>query len=145
LEDAALALNIILTNDDSYNSPGLQTLYRALVAHSDNVHIVAPSANQSAQGNSLGGTAGMEQPVTYHEVTPGNYAVDGRPVAASLAMLDVLDLFHGEAPDLVISGTNRGESNNISGTVNAAVAALHEGVPAIALSAGPDDGSYEAA
>jgi 5'/3'-nucleotidase SurE len=144
-----LALNIILTNDDGYTSPGLQTLYRALVAHGDDVHIVAPAANQSAQGSSLGGLASLEQPVTYREVTPSNYAVEGRPVAASLVALDVLDLFDGEKPDLVISGSNRGDnsgqSNNISGTVNAAVAALHEGVPAIALSAGPEGGSYDAA
>lgn len=144
-----MALDIILTNDDGYSSPGLQVLYSALVARGDNVHIVAPAANQSAQGSSLGGSAGLDQPVTYQEVTPGNYAVDGRPVAATLVGLDVLDLFDGAKPDLVISGTNRGdntgESNNISGTVNAAIAALHGGVPAIALSAGSAAGSYDAA
>ncbi|MCO6419193.1 esterase-like activity of phytase family protein [Siccirubricoccus sp. KC 17139] len=144
-----MSLNILLTNDDGYDSPGLIALYDALKAAGENVHIVAPAANQSAQGSSLGGPTAFDEPFAVTEFSPGNYAVDGRPVTATLVGLDVLDLFGGEAPDIVISGTNRGdntgESENISGTVNAAVAALQRSIPAIALSAGSEDGSYDAA
>ncbi|WP_052402071.1 5'/3'-nucleotidase SurE [Muricoccus aerilatus] len=144
---APTPLNIVLTNDDGYNAPGIQTLYNALVSAGHNVHIVAPAVNQSAQGSSLGGTSALSSPISITEFSPGNYYVDGRPATATLVGLD--DLFSGNRPDLVISGTNRGEnigeSENISGTVNGAVQALFEGVPAIAISAGSFQGSYDAA
>ena len=143
---ASEPLNIILTNDDGYNAPGIQTLYAALVGAGFNVHIVAPAVNQSAQGSSLGGTSALNNPIDITEFSPGNYFVDGKPATATLAALD--DLFAGEAPDLIISGTNRGdnigESENISGTVNGALQALFEGVPSIAVSAGSFAGSFDA-
>src|SRR5262245_58966594 len=139
-------LNIVLTNDDGLNAPGIQTLYAGLVTAGFNVHIVAPAANQSAQGSSLGGTAALSNPIDITEFSPGNFFVDGKPATAALTALD--DLFAGQAPDLVISGTNRGEnigtSENISGTVNGALQALFEGIPSIAISAGSSDGSFDA-
>ncbi|MCA6106393.1 5'/3'-nucleotidase SurE [Bradyrhizobium cenepequi] len=142
---ASGSLNIILTNDDGYNAPGITTLYNALVAAGFNVHIVAPAVNQSAQGSSLGGAAALDNPIDITEFSPGNYFVDGKPATSTLTALN--DLFAGEAPDLVISGTNRGDnigqSENISGTVNGAVQALFEGVPAIAVSTASFNGSYD--
>ncbi|WP_407522889.1 5'/3'-nucleotidase SurE [Methylobacterium oryzisoli] len=142
-----MALNILLTNDDGYNAPGIQSLYNSLVAAGHNVHIVAPQVNQSAQGSSLGGTAAVSSPISITQFSPGNYYVDGRPATAALTGLN--DLFAGARPDVVISGTNRGEnigtSENISGTVNAALQGLYEGVPSIAVSAGSFNGSYDAA
>ena len=140
-----MAFNIVLTNDDGYDAPGIQTLYSALVAAGYDVHIVAPATNQSAQGSSLGGIAALNAPIGVTEFSPGNYAVSGRPGVAVRAAIDTL--FANDPPDLVISGTNRGdnagESENISGTVNGAVAALDRGIPAIAVSAGSDtSGSY---
>jgi len=58
---APAPLNIVLTNDDGFNAPGIQTLYTALVNGGFNVHIVAPAVNQSAQGSSLGGTAAKKR------------------------------------------------------------------------------------
>src|SRR5215831_1216240 len=140
-------LNIVLTNDDGFNAPGIQTLYTALVGAGFNVHIVAPQVNQSAQGSSLGGTAALNNPIDITQFSPGNFFVDGKPATATLTALD--DLFAGQAPDLVISGTNRGdnigESENISGTVNAALQGLFEGIPSIAISAGSFNGSFDAA
>src|SRR5262249_133969 len=140
-------LRIVLTNDDGFNAPGITTLYNALVTAGFDVHIVAPLVNQSAQGSSLGGTAGLNNPINITEFSPGNFSVDGRPAAAALTAID--DLFAGHPPDLIISGTNRGdnigESENISGTVNGALQGLFEGVPAIAISAGSFNGSFDAA
>src|SRR5215468_3114243 len=134
---ASAPLNIILTNDDGFSAPGIQTLYAALLNAGFNVHIVAPAVNQSAQGSSLGGASALINPIDITEFSPGNFFVDGKPATAALTALD--DLFAGKAPDLVISGTNRGEnigeSENISGTVNGALQALFEGVPSIAVSA----------
>lgn len=145
-----MGLNIILTNDDGYTADGIQTLYDALVAAGNNVHIVAPEVNQSAQGSTLGGVAALTSPIDIVEYEPGNYYVDGKPAVTSYAALDYLveakNLFGGEQPDVVISGTNRGdntgESANISGTVNAATAALYRDVPAIAISAGSNEDGY---
>ncbi|MFC0407714.1 5'/3'-nucleotidase SurE [Roseomonas elaeocarpi] len=147
-----MALNILLTNDDGYDAPGITTLYTALTAAGYNVHIVAPEVNQSAQGSTLGGIAALTQPIAYSEFADGNYYVSGSPVVTTKAGLEYIypELLGENAPDLVISGTNRGEnigtSENISGTVNGAVAALFDGVPSIAVSAGADEnGSYDAA
>jgi 5'/3'-nucleotidase SurE len=142
---ASAPLNILLTNDDGFDAPGITTLYAALVDAGFNVHIVAPHVNQSAQGSSLGGTTALTSPIDITEFSPGNFYVDGRPATATLTALD--DLFGGNPPDLVISGTNRGDnignSENISGTVNAAVQGLFEGVPSIAVSAASFGGSYD--
>ena len=142
-----MSLNIVLTNDDGFNAPGIQTMYAALLAAGFNVHIVAPLVNQSAQGSSLGGIGAITNPIVIDEFSPGNFSVDGRPAVATMVALD--DLFGGSPPDLVISGTNRGDnigqSENISGTVNGAVQALFNGVPAIAVSASADaTGSFVA-
>ena len=142
-----MPLNIVLTNDDGFDAPGIQSMYAALTAAGFNVHIVAPHVNQSAQGSSLGGVGAIANPIPITEFSPGNYFVDGRPSVATMVALD--DLFAGHPPDLVISGTNRGDnvgqSEDISGTVNAAVQALFNGVPAIAVSAGADaSGSFNA-
>lgn len=138
-------LRIVLTNDDGYNAPGLTTLYSGLVAAGFDVHIVAPAVNQSAQGSSLGGTTALATPVNITEFSPGNFYVDGKPATAALTAID--DLFAGNPPDIIISGTNRGdnagESANISGTVNNALQGLFEGVPAIAISADSVGGSYD--
>src|SRR5262249_18812918 len=85
-------------------------------------------------------------PIDITQFSPGNFFVDGRPATATLTALG--DLFDGQAPDLVISGTNRGdnigESENISGTVNGALQGLFEGVPSIAVSAGSYNGNFDA-
>ena len=64
---ASAPLNILLTNDDGYNAPGITTLYAALVDAGFNVHIVAPQVKQSAQGSSLGGTAALASPIDITE------------------------------------------------------------------------------
>jgi 5'/3'-nucleotidase SurE len=83
-------------------------------------------------------------PIAVDEFSPGNFSVDGRPAVATMTALD--DLFAGQEPDLVISGTNRGdnigESENISGTVNGAIQALFDGIPSIAVSAGSVNGDF---
>src|SRR5262245_43583954 len=145
LRMATTPLKIILTNDDGFSAPGITTLYNALVAAGFDVHIVAPAVNQSAQGSSLGGTAALDGPINITEFSPGNFCVDGKPAAAALTALD--DLFAGDSPDLIISGTNRGdnigESENISGTVNGALQGLFEGVPAIAVSTASFNNSFD--
>ena len=128
----AAPLRIMLTNDDGYEAPGLAAVRRALVAAGHDVTVVAPLANQSGAGGraTFDGTLQVTQP------SPGIYAVDGSPADATEVGLSMV--FADAAPDLVISGSNAGQnlaSGTIhSGTVGAAVTAIEEGVPAIAVS-----------
>lgn len=154
----ALAMHIVLTNDDGFESRGLQALFAALQARGDDVILSAPYrdwSGASAQAGPLaniprtsaaspGGTLAAGVPGVGPTTLGANqYYVDGTPVGALLYALDVLaPALWGAAPDLVISGPNIG--NNLgaitphSGTVGAAVTALNRGVPAIALSAASD-------
>ncbi|WP_319421003.1 5'/3'-nucleotidase SurE [Pleurocapsa sp. FMAR1] len=144
-----MSLNILLVNDDGIGADGIGTLFNGLVAAGHDVAVVAPESQQSAQGSTLGGLDALTSSFTIEaseEFGPSSFAVDAAVVPTVLTGLELADLgaiFPGEAIDVVISGTNAGEnigtSNNISGTVNGAVAALFEGLPAIAVSAADNE------
>ncbi|WP_051837273.1 5'/3'-nucleotidase SurE [Streptomyces sp. NRRL F-2580] len=128
-------LRILLTNDDGYNAPGIRKAFERLTAAGHDVTIVAPLTNQSGTGTKMMSGAPT---ISVKHPEPKVWAVDGTPgdsVAFGLAAV-----FAGEAPDLVVSGTNFGPNvaglATHSGTVGGAVAALESGVPAIALSTG---------
>lgn len=120
-------MEVLLTNDDGYDSPGLHALAAALDEVGD-VTIVAPAENQSATGRLVSDEVDIER-------RERGYAVVGTPVDSVLVGIDSLDL----APDLVVSGCNvganvGGHALGRSGTVSAAVEATLFGVPAIAVS-----------
>lgn len=121
------ALEILLTNDDGIDSPGIRVLYDAL-SDIANVTVVAPADDQSAVGRSIS----HEVDVVDHEL---GYAVEGTPSDCVVAGLGAL----GPFPDLVVSGCNRGANLGEyvlgrSGTISAAVEAAFFDVPAIATS-----------
>ncbi len=125
------SLEILLTNDDGIDSPGIRALYDGLSDVGD-VTVVAPATDQSAIGRAIS----HEVDVTEHEL---GYAVGGTPVDCVVAAL--AELFPGpqHEPDLVVSGCNRGANLGEyvlgrSGTVSAAVEAAFHGLPAIAAS-----------
>ncbi|MFI0203613.1 MULTISPECIES: 5'/3'-nucleotidase SurE [Streptomyces] len=127
-------LRILLTNDDGYSAPGIRKAFERLTAAGHDVTIVAPLTNQSGAGTKMSNAP----TITVKHPEPKVWAVDGSPgdsVAFGLA-----EVFAGDAPDLVVSGTNFGPNvaglATHSGTVGGAVAALEHGVPAIALSTG---------
>lgn len=128
-------LNILLTNDDGYQSPLIHALRGALIAAGHNVTIVAPLENQSGTGATLKETEWVE----VIEQAPGIWSVDNTPVGAVLAALDLV--MADNPPDLIISGMNFGQNlglraSTASGTVNAAHIGLQRGYPAIACSLG---------
>ena len=120
-------VEILLTNDDGIDNPGIRAVYDALVEVAS-VTVVAPANDQSAVGRSMS----HEVTVRDHEL---GYALEGTPsdcVVAGLAEL-------GPEPDLVVSGCNEGANLGEyvlgrSGTVSAAVEAAFFDVPAIATS-----------
>lgn len=128
---------ILISNDDGYESPGLWALVRACASLDCEVTVVAPSRNQSAVGGSLT----LRQDLTWTRIknppVPAVEAwhVDGSPASAVIVGLDgVLT----EAPDLLISGINRGANmgNDLtaSGTVGAALQGHFRGITALAIS-----------
>lgn len=141
----AYALDILVTNDDGYQSEGIITLASTLRAAGHNVLVVAPCGNQS--GVSAAFNTGFGEPTDYRKISDRRYCVEGTPVDAVLMALYVLGpelgVFGPDGePDLVVSGINHGANVGIltihSGTVGATVRAIREGIPAIAVSAGLD-------
>lgn len=120
-------MHILLTNDDGYESPGLQALAHGLDRVGD-VTVVAPRNDQSGCGREVSEEVDVE-------TFPRGYIVDGTPVDCVLTGLGALDL----DIDLVIAGCNVGGNLGRyvlgrSGTVSAAVEASFHKLPAIATS-----------
>jgi 5''/3''-nucleotidase SurE len=128
---------ILLTNDDSINSPGLWAAAEAL-APLGFVHVVAPRVQQTSMGRALPRESdGIidARTLTVNGKEWQVYAVGGSPAQAFLhGYYEVL----GFKPDLVVSGINYGENVasgiTISGTVGAALEAATLGIPALAIS-----------
>ncbi|MFT4103093.1 MAG: 5'/3'-nucleotidase SurE [Burkholderiaceae bacterium] len=141
----ALALNILISNDDGMSS-NVKALYEALKAAGHDVLVSVPCSGQSGRGagivmystdviNPDNDRAQIEQwggcrngaapigapsvgPFTKDGFTNGDYNyVHGTPVSATLYGLDVLAQGRwGKPPDLVLSGPNEG--GNIGKIVN---------------------------
>jgi len=125
---------IVLSNDDGFTAPGLQTL-RAEIAKIADVLVVAPDSEQSAVGHAIT----LSNPLKTREVVENGeligYTVNGTPAdCIKIALSVLLD----KPPDLVISGINLGGNLGTcaiySGTVSAATEAAIMGIPAIAVS-----------
>jgi 5'/3'-nucleotidase SurE len=134
---SAQGLNILLTNDDGYDSPGITALRSALEGAGHAVTIVAPAENQSGKGGSIN-TDVFDIPdglmlLVHHG--GGTWSLQGTPADCVKAGLDVV--MAANPPDLVVSGLNFGQNigkkiTNESGTEGAALHAIYNGVPAIA-------------
>ena len=123
---------ILITNDDGYESKGLKALMEALqpLGH---VTVVAPSTEKSACGHSLT----LTRPLNFIELEKNFYKLDdGTP--SDCIFLALNKLFKADKPDIVISGinigSNMGEDITYSGTASAAMEAVLQGIPAIAIS-----------
>jgi 5'-nucleotidase len=129
-------LTIVVTNDDGYNAPGIDTVVQALrKLPRVTVKVVAPATNQSGTGSKT--TTGTL--VTMKVTTLSGYpavAVQGYPADTIRVALEQLHLH----PNLVVSGINLDENLgpvlDLSGTVGAARAAAARGIPAVATSQG---------
>jgi len=128
---------ILLTNDDGIQSPGLWAAAEAL-SDIGYVTVAAPRDQSSGSGRSLPSTSdGIIRPeiLTVRGKEWTVYAVGGSPAQAVLhGILEIMK----RKPDLVVSGINYGENMatgvTISGTVGAAMEAASQGIPALASS-----------
>lgn len=150
----AQALNILVSNDDGFETANVRALYQRLKAAGHDVILSAPTQNNSGKGgamNFLVPIGALTKDTRHGSVKagapgvgadPGDanvFYVDGTPVMSMLHGLDVVAVKRwNQQPDLVVSGPNEGNNlgliNNSSGTVNNALYAINRGVPAIAAS-----------
>jgi 5'-nucleotidase len=130
---------VLVTNDDGIHASGLRWLARAAVAEGFEVVVAAPDYEASGSSAALTATyRNRRLAVTRMELA--DLAVEAYRVQASpgyVVMLAAIGTF-GRAPDLVLSGINRGANTGHvvlhSGTVGAALTAANHGIPAMAVS-----------
>lgn len=129
-------MRILLTNDDGYHAPGIQTLCRTLRKQTKHdIIIVAPERPRSATGHSIT----LFKPLFLTEYNLDEqklgYAISGTPSdCVKLAIQGELV----SKPDIIIAGINLGSNLGTdifySGTVSAAMEGVLLGVPALAVS-----------
>lgn len=132
---------ILITNDDGIGSNGIIRLAAAAVKYGE-VWVIAPESQRSAASHSI---TLREHIDVYPHPFPVDgvkaFAVSGTP--ADCARLGILSIMP-EKPDIVLSGINFGYNAGgdvqYSATVGAAMEAVFQGVPAVALSEGTNDG-----
>lgn len=127
-------MNILVTNDDGINAPGLLALAQAM-RQIGRVYILAPDRNWSASGH----VKTLDRPLRVREVIledgSRGFASDGAPSdCVALAASGFFD----EKMDVLVSGinpyANLGHDVTYSGTVTAAMEAVIWGFPAVAVS-----------
>ncbi|GAA3879333.1 5'/3'-nucleotidase SurE [Gibbsiella dentisursi] len=127
-----LLRNVLLTNDDGIDAPGIKLLERVAEHFAQEVWVVAPATDKSGVSNSVS----MRAPVRVEERGARRFAVHGTP--ADCVTLAVRHLMKDLPPALLLSGINSGSNLGfetvLSGTVGAAMTGVLLGVPAIALS-----------
>ena len=138
-----MVLKILLTNDDGIRAPGLLGAARALASVGE-LHIVAPSREQSGVGSALTLHDSIQVfPIELDELLGKNtqpqfpitaFSVQGTPADSCVLALERLV---GRV-DLVVSGINSGSNVGadimVSGTVGAALQGYLRGFPTLAIS-----------
>ena len=124
-------MKILISNDDGVQAEGIHVLRREFGRDHDCV-IVAPERERSTTGHSLT----LHKPLRMHRLEKNVYSVSGGP--ADCVLLALNEIYKGKAPDLVLSGINRGANLGqdvfYSGTASAAREAANNGVPSCAVS-----------
>lgn len=127
-------MNILVTNDDGIDSPGIYALVMEL-RKLGTVHVVAPDRQQSAVGHALTVSSPLRATPFNREGEIFGYAVTGTP--ADCVKLGISTLLE-QPPDLLVSGINHGANTAVnivySGTVSAATEGMMMGIPSIAVS-----------
>ncbi|MDP2562382.1 5'/3'-nucleotidase SurE [Psychrobium sp. 1_MG-2023] len=124
-------MNILVSNDDGVNAPGIEALYKALKDIAGDISVVAPDRNCSAASSSLT----LQNPLRCATMDNGFISVNGTPTDCVHLAINML-LEHD--PELVITGINAGANLGddviYSGTVAAAMEGRYMGLPSVAVS-----------
>ncbi|GAA1554633.1 5'/3'-nucleotidase SurE [Kribbella hippodromi] len=141
-------LRVLITNDDGYLAPGIRALAPVIAGLGYEVLVVAPLNDESGVGSARAGM--LDRPIRSESDSENGVTytgIDGTPaLAVTLATVGAF----GRAPDLVLSGINRGANIGVpifhSGTVAAAVTAAGQNTSAVAVSIDSEDpGHWETA
>ncbi|NRA61655.1 MAG: 5'/3'-nucleotidase SurE [Psychrobium sp.] len=124
-------MNILISNDDGVNAPGIEALYAALKGSAKHITVVAPDRNCSAASSSLT----LQNPLRTLTLDNGFISVNGTPTDCVHLAINML---LSDDPDLVVSGINAGANLGddviYSGTVAAAMEGRYMGRPSVAIS-----------
>ncbi len=123
-------MRILLCNDDGVHAHGLKAIYEEL-SKLGKVVVVAPLEEKSTTGHSLT----LHKPLRLLDMGGNFYGVSGSP--ADCVYVGIRQVLK-KAPDLVVSGVNRGANLGqdvyYSGTVSAAREACMLEIPSLAVS-----------
>lgn len=129
-------MKILITNDDGFDSKGIEALLELAMEFSDNITVVAPDKTYSGMSHSIT----MHHPLFLEQKKNAPkgvkfYICAGSPVdCVKIALDQIMDTM----PDLVLSGINHGSNSNISviysGTMGAATEGAFYGIPSIGFS-----------
>ena len=157
LVQSSSALNILISNDDSWATANIHAIYRAAKKAGHEAVISAPVMQMSGTNGRMRDAKPLEKdgefgfvkrgaPAEGHEKKDDHiWYVNTTPASSVEYGLHVLSpqYFDGRQPDLVVAGTNQGYNLGLaylaSGTYGAAQYAIRQGVPALAFSAGNED------
>ena len=122
-------MNILLVNDDGFNSFGINLLKQKLQKYG-NIYVMAPAMPQSGASHSFN----VKGPFEITKYSDFDYSANASPADCVRLATSILNIKF----DLVFSGINNGLNIGTdvfySGTVAAAREALIEGIPAISIS-----------
>ncbi len=134
-------MQVLVTNDDGIDSPGLTVLANVARAAGHDVLVAAPSHQYSGASASLVGHENEGRLELTTGAPPGLAdGVESFGVRASPALIVFAAAYgaFGERPDVVLSGVNLGANTGHatlhSGTVGAALSAATQGIPGLAAS-----------
>lgn len=134
-------MQILVTNNDGIDSPGLAAMARAASRRGHDVYVAVPVHTNDSGGSGLGSNL-YSRVVVQQEERPAGIPESIRclvveATAAQIVALAVRGRF-GPVPDMVVSGINQGANTGrsilYSGTVSAALAASVSDIRSMAVS-----------
>jgi 5'-nucleotidase len=133
-------VRILITNDDGIDAPGIRALTRSVARAGHDLVVAAPLTEASGSSAAMTAVEHDGKIVVQRRELAGAKNVPAYGVAASPAFIVLLALREafGPAPDVVLSGINRGANAGAavlhSGTVGATLTASHAGLHGLAVS-----------
>jgi 5'-nucleotidase len=125
-------MRILITNDDGIEAPGLDVLVKIAGELTDDIWVVAPETDQSGASHSLT----LNEPLRLRRLSDKIFAIKGTPT--DCVIMGLRHILDDKAPDLVLSGVNRGQNMaddvTYSGTIAGAMEGMLLGIPSIAMS-----------
>ncbi|HET9093135.1 MAG TPA: 5'/3'-nucleotidase SurE [Acidimicrobiales bacterium] len=134
-------MRVLVTNDDGVDAPGIAALARALDEAGFDVLVAAPATEASGAGAGVGPLHTMSDGIEVTAVEPeGLEGIETLAVEALPALIVIAGCLgaYGAPPDLVVAGINPGRNVGRavlhSGTIGAALTAVHFNKRGLAMS-----------